>query len=95
MADEPSKAEQDKLAEEWAAAAGGGASEGAAADAPADAAASEEELAGPTRVLNQNEIDSLLGFGEDDGQTAPSSIPRSSPMSAYRCSRSSSTASCA
>ena len=71
MADEESKADQDKLAAEWAAAAGGGdAKEGAAADAPADAAPSEEELAGPTRVLNQNEIDSLLGFGEDDGQNS-------------------------
>jgi flagellar motor switch protein FliM len=68
---EPSKADQDKLAEEWAAAAGGGAPEDASGDAPAaDAAASEEELAGPTRVLNQNEIDSLLGFGEDDGQNS-------------------------
>ncbi len=66
MADEPTNADQDKLAEEWAAAAGG-----AAPESPAgDAAASEEELAAPTRVLNQNEIDSLLGFGEDDGQNS-------------------------
>jgi flagellar motor switch protein FliM len=63
---EPTKEEQDKLAEEWAASAGGAATETPAADA----AASEEEAAGPTRVLNQNEIDSLLGFGEDDGQSS-------------------------
>src|SRR5215469_10783815 len=69
MADEPSKADQDKLAAEWAAAAGGG-KEGAAGETPTDTAPSEEELAGPTRVLNQNEIDSLLGFGEDDGQNS-------------------------
>src|SRR5579863_10362021 len=69
MADE-SKEDQDKLAAEWAAAAGGGTKEGASGDAPAEGAASEEEIAGPTRVLNQNEIDSLLGFGEDDGQSS-------------------------
>ena len=71
MADESSKADQDKLAAVWAAAAGGSdAIDGGAGDALADAAPSEEELAGPTRVLNQNEIDSLLGFGEDDGQNS-------------------------
>src|SRR5579864_8255517 len=74
MADDATKADQDKLAEEWAAAAGGGATEGAAdtatAAAPGEGGATEEELAGPTRVLNQNEIDSLLGFGEDDGQNS-------------------------
>jgi len=47
------------------------------------------------RVLNQDEIDSLLGFdmgGGDDA--APSSTRPWSPMSACRCSRSSSTAWC-
>lgn len=67
MAEEQDAPDQDKLAAEWAAAAGDSPAEGEAAAAPADAEASDEELAGPTRVLNQNEIDSLLGFGEDDG----------------------------
>jgi flagellar motor switch protein FliM len=73
MADEQDQADQDKMAAEWAAAAGGGSTEGDAAAAPAEGAAggdgatADEDIAGPTRVLNQNEIDSLLGFGEDDG----------------------------
>src|SRR5690348_4773963 len=62
MAADQDKADQDKLAAEWAA---------ASADPPVEAAAApaaEEEVSGPSRVLNQNEIDSLLGFGDDDGQ---------------------------
>ena len=52
-------AEDDaKLAEEWAAIAG-------EVDAP--------ENAEPPRVLNQNEIDSLLGFGDGDGSGGDSS----------------------
>jgi len=35
---------------------------------PADAPAEDDGAGGPTRVLNQNEIDSLLGFGEEEGQ---------------------------
>src|SRR5512146_572688 len=64
MAADQDNADQDKLAAEWAAASGDAAAEGATAAAPA----AEEEVAGPSRVLNQNEIDSLLGFGDDDGQ---------------------------
>jgi flagellar motor switch protein FliM len=62
MAEETtSPSEDEKLAAEWAAMAGDGQGEGAAAgDAAADV--------GTTRVLNQNEIDSLLGFGDVDGQ---------------------------
>jgi len=74
MAADQDQADQDKLAAEWAAAGdapaaaeGADKAEGAegAAAAPADG---DEEIAGPSRVLNQNEIDSLLGFGDDDGQ---------------------------
>ena len=74
MAADQDQADQDKLAAEWAAAGdapaaaeGADKAEGAegAAAAPADG---DEEIAGPSRVLNQNEIDSLLGFGDDGGQ---------------------------
>ncbi|HYM03738.1 MAG TPA: flagellar motor switch protein FliM, partial [Stellaceae bacterium] len=60
MAEEASQADADKLAAEWAAMAGDG----------EEAAAGGEEAAaevGTARVLNQNEIDSLLGFGDGDG----------------------------
>jgi flagellar motor switch protein FliM len=57
MADQATE-DDAKLAEEWAAIAGDG-------DAP--------EGAEPPRVLNQNEIDSLLGFGDGDGSGADSS----------------------
>jgi flagellar motor switch protein FliM len=64
MAEEQAQTEEEKLAAEWAemANAGGG-------EAGGDAAAAEngEEVGGTTRVLNQNEIDSLLGFGDGDG----------------------------
>jgi flagellar motor switch protein FliM len=68
MAADQDQADQDKLAAEWAAASGDApkAAEGEAA--PAAPAEGDEEIAGPSRVLNQNEIDSLLGFGDDDGQ---------------------------
>jgi flagellar motor switch protein FliM len=64
MAEAPSQTDEEKLAGEWAAMADAEASPG-----PAEG---EGEL-GPDgqlvtpRVLNQNEIDSLLGFGEDGG----------------------------
>jgi flagellar motor switch protein FliM len=58
--------DQDKLAAEWGLPAEGATAAPAASEAPAE----EEELAGPSRVLNQNEIDSLLGFGEDDANNA-------------------------
>jgi flagellar motor switch protein FliM len=58
MADAASQTEEEKMASEWA----------AMADAPPTAAegepGAEGDVAAP-RVLNQNEIDSLLGFGED------------------------------
>src|SRR4051812_17869676 len=52
--------EEDKLAAEWAASAGG--DEGADGDG-----------GGTARVLNQNEIDSLLGFGDGDGANGDAS----------------------
>jgi len=56
----PTQEEEDKLAAEWAASAGG------------DAEMSDS--GGSTaRVLNQNEIDSLLGFGDGDGANGDSS----------------------
>jgi flagellar motor switch protein FliM len=51
----------DKLAEEW-----GAATEGDAADGGGDGTTA--------RVLNQNEIDSLLGFGEGEGGNDASGI---------------------
>src|SRR5437764_9483152 len=57
MADQAAD-EDSKLAEEWAAMSGDG-----------DAAAGGET----PRVLNQNEIDSLLGFGDGDGSGRDSS----------------------
>jgi flagellar motor switch protein FliM len=57
MADDQ-QTDEEKLAAEWAAMADGG----------DDAAADEAAEDGPTaRVLNQNEIDSLLGFGDGEG----------------------------
>jgi len=56
MADEQAKTDEEKMAAEWAAMAEAG-QEGAAAG--------EEAQVGTARVLNQNEIDSLLGFGDD------------------------------
>ncbi len=52
------------------------------------------------RVLNQDEIDSLLGFDEGEGTARALASRRSSTArwcltSVCRCSRSSSTASCA
>jgi len=54
--------EEDKLAAEWAASAGGDGGEDGAEPGGATA-----------RVLNQNEIDSLLGFGDGDGGHGDSS----------------------
>jgi flagellar motor switch protein FliM len=66
MANEQNQVDEDKLAAEWAAASGG-ASATEDANAAVDSAESDPTL-GSARVLNQNEIDSLLGFGEGDGQ---------------------------
>ncbi|MDR3448811.1 MAG: flagellar motor switch protein FliM [Alphaproteobacteria bacterium] len=56
MADTPEMTEEEKMAAEWA----------AAEAAPAAPAAAEGEApeGGTARVLSQNEIDSLLGFGD-------------------------------
>src|SRR5579883_641252 len=62
MAEEAAQADDDKLAAEWAAMAGDGQPP---AEEGGDAAAGE---IGTARVLNQNEIDSLLGFGDGDEQ---------------------------
>ncbi|MFA4994756.1 MAG: flagellar motor switch protein FliM [Bdellovibrionales bacterium] len=76
MADTPDKpmTEEEKMAAEWAAAEAAPASdgaapaaEGAAAAPAADGAAPAEGGATSARVLSQNEIDSLLGFGDAGG----------------------------
>ncbi|MER2519471.1 MAG: flagellar motor switch protein FliM [Bdellovibrionales bacterium] len=56
MANEEGMSEEEKMAAEWAAAADGG---------NANAEAAPEGTS--ARVLSQNEIDSLLGFGASDG----------------------------
>jgi len=59
----------DALAKEWETMSADG---GQGADA---ATAAAEAAAGPSRVLNQDEIDSLLGFdGDDDGDRARTGI---------------------
>ncbi len=69
MSGDPNE-DAEKMAAEWAAMA-----EGAAGDAPDPmAAAMEEEMGGTARVLNQDEIDSLLGFDGDRGNENQSGI---------------------
>jgi flagellar motor switch protein FliM len=63
MADQVAE-DDGKLAEEWAAMSGDGDAQGDG-DLP--------EVAETPRVLNQNEIDSLLGFGDGDGDGRDSS----------------------
>ncbi len=69
MADEPTPTDDmtddERMAAEWAAAAEGG--DGATGDGDMNAEAA-------ARVLNQDEIDSLLGFGEDTGPGKNSGI---------------------
>ena len=67
MADEPKKTDEE-IAAEWAAETEG---EGQA-DA-AEATAGGDVPLGSARVLNQNEIDSLLGFGDGAGAAADNS----------------------
>ncbi len=69
MAEQTAQTEEERLAAEWEAMAGQGGGDNAAADADADAAADAAAAGevGTARVLNQNEIDSLLGFGDTDG----------------------------
>jgi flagellar motor switch protein FliM len=60
---ELTKEEEDKLAADWAAMSGDG------GDAAADTSGDDLALdAGSTRVLNQNEIDSLLGFNDPNSR---------------------------
>ena len=74
MADEKEMSEEERMAAEWAASAEAPPAEAgaAAADDPM-AAAMAEESGGATRILSQNEIDSLLGFG-GGGSTENSGI---------------------
>jgi len=68
MSDPNGMSEEEKMAAEWAAAAGGD----AGGDDPMAAAMGME--AGTTRVLNQDEIDSLLGFDGDKNGEGQSGI---------------------
>jgi flagellar motor switch protein FliM len=61
MAEPKTQIDEEKLAQEWAAMAS---TEGAEGDKPA--AEGESEAAATARILNQNEIDSLLGFADGD-----------------------------
>ncbi|MGB4101795.1 MAG: flagellar motor switch protein FliM [Alphaproteobacteria bacterium] len=75
MADEKEMSEEEKMAAEWAAAAEAPpADAGAAASDDPMAAAMAEESGGATRILSQNEIDSLLGFGGGGGAAENSGI---------------------
>ena len=66
--------EERKMMEEWGAMADEGDEDGAAADPMSEgdedfdmaaAMGMEDEMGGEARILNQDEIDSLLGFGDD------------------------------
>lgn len=69
MADDKPMTEEEKMAAEWANMSGGegGGGEGAVDDMAA-------AMGGDTRVLSQNEIDSLLGFGDGGGDDSNSGI---------------------
>jgi flagellar motor switch protein FliM len=74
MADETEQKTDEQLAAEWAAQTEG------SGDAAGDAAGGEsggegggDVPLGAARVLNQNEIDSLLGFGDSAGQSSDNS----------------------
>src|SRR5688572_17214413 len=75
---EPNEPDADKVAAEWA----------AMADAPAGDAAAAGGEAAPARVLNQDEIDSLLGFdgaaGSGAGTTGLQAIINSALVSYER-----------
>jgi flagellar motor switch protein FliM len=84
--------DQDAMAAEWAAAAGGAPAEQPDFDSAGDASGSSSGSSGTTaeagRVLNQNEIDSLLGFdggnGDDQSKTGIQAILNSSLVSYER-----------
>lgn len=71
MADQPEMSEEERMAAEWAAMA-----EEPAPGAESGEAGAEtlEEAGGATRVLSQNEIDSLLGFDGGGGNQENSGI---------------------
>ena len=64
MSDPANMTEEEKMAAEWAAAGEGGGGEDMAAMMGGDT----------TRILNQDEIDSLLGFGDEAGGSTQSGI---------------------
>jgi flagellar motor switch protein FliM len=66
MSDPSNMSEEERMAAEWAAAA--------SADDPMAAAMAEAGGEGTTRVLNQDEIDSLLGFDNSKGNDGQSGI---------------------
>tara|TARA_B100001989_G_scaffold252833_1_gene236469 strand:+ start:2208 stop:3335 length:1128 start_codon:yes stop_codon:yes gene_type:complete len=70
-------AEEQAMMDEWAAMADDGDGEaGGSGDVAMDdeAVETEEDDEGNTRILNQDEIDSLLGFDEDDGDGEASGV---------------------
>jgi len=73
MAEEQGQTEEEKLAAEWAAMAdsapapGGEAGAAGQGEGAAEGEPGADGQVGTARVLNQNEIDSLLGFGDDAG----------------------------
>jgi flagellar motor switch protein FliM len=71
MADEPRKTDEE-LAAEWEAATESGGDQAAADAAMAGEGGGDAPL-GSARVLNQNEIDSLLGFGDGGSSAADNS----------------------
>ena len=69
MAEQKSKSDEEKLAKEWEAMAAAEADEPEAAPAAvAGEVGADAELPVSKPVLNQHEIDSLLGFGDTEGQ---------------------------
>jgi flagellar motor switch protein FliM len=80
--------DQDALAASWGAEAGDGDAGGEAGDAGASGSSSSGATAEAGRVLNQNEIDSLLGFdggnGDDASKTGIQAILNSSLVSYER-----------
>jgi flagellar motor switch protein FliM len=73
MADQPEMTEEERMAAEWAAMAEETPAESSGGDAT-DGQAAIDEAGGATRVLSQNEIDSLLGFENDGGNGENSGI---------------------
>ena len=71
MAEQKSKSDEEKLAKEWEAMAADADETEAAPIAPAAAAGEDggdADVPVSKPILNQNEIDSLLGFGEAEGE---------------------------